>query len=190
LLRICLQAGQPVSDGVPQDIEVDTVVSVTQSVAHTTDIAPGLARRQLSCFFPQAKGGLANALFGRYFFFEPLGKLSLPRVDQQINFCIYTALGILVSALNEALREAERRARRNQDEAKQSEARVNKILSSITDCFFEMDRDYRVVKMNERASEFLGRPGNSLSARLYGIYFRLLRQVANQRKLIFSSLRW
>jgi hypothetical protein len=24
LLRICLQAGQPVSDGVPQDIEVDT----------------------------------------------------------------------------------------------------------------------------------------------------------------------
>src|SRR6516225_6027161 len=59
-LHICLQAGQPVSDGVPQDVEVNTVVSVTQPVPHTTDIAPGLARRQLSGFFPQAKGGLAD----------------------------------------------------------------------------------------------------------------------------------
>jgi two-component system sensor histidine kinase/response regulator len=112
----------------------------------------------LGGFGPGILSTVLGAILGRYFFFEPLGKFSLSSVDQEINFCIYTALGILVSALNEALREAERRARRNQDEAKQSEARVNKILSSITDCFFEMDRDYRVVKMNERASEFLGRP--------------------------------
>jgi hypothetical protein len=34
---------------------------VTQSVAHTTNIAPGLARHQLGCFFPQAKRSLADA---------------------------------------------------------------------------------------------------------------------------------
>ena len=61
LLRICLQARQPVSNGVPQEIEVNTVVNVTQSVAHTTNIAPGLARHQLGCFFPQAKRSLADA---------------------------------------------------------------------------------------------------------------------------------
>jgi hypothetical protein len=49
------------TDGVPQDIEVDTIVSVTQSVTQTTDISPRLARRQLSCLFPQTNGGLANA---------------------------------------------------------------------------------------------------------------------------------
>ena len=112
----------------------------------------------LGGFGPGILSMVLGAILARYFFFEPLGKFSLPRVDQQINFCIYSALGILVSVLNEALREAECRARRKQDEANQSEARVNKILSSITDCFFEMDRAYRVVKMNERASEFLGRP--------------------------------
>jgi D-alanine--poly(phosphoribitol) ligase subunit 1 len=33
----------------------ETFLSVTESVAHTTDIAPGLPRRQLSCFFPKRK---------------------------------------------------------------------------------------------------------------------------------------
>jgi PAS domain S-box-containing protein len=112
----------------------------------------------LGGFGPGMLSTALGAILGRYFFFEPLGRFSLLRVDQQINFGIYTALGILVSALNEALREAERRARRNQDEARQSEARVNNILSSITDCFFELDREYRMVEMNERASEFLGKP--------------------------------
>jgi K+-sensing histidine kinase KdpD len=92
----------------------------------------------LGGFGPGILSMVLGAILARYFFFEPLGNFNLPRVDQQINFCIYCALGILVSALNEALREAECRARRNQDEAKQSEARVNKILSSITDCFFEI----------------------------------------------------
>jgi hypothetical protein len=48
-------------DCVPQDVEINTVVSVPQSVAHAPDVAPRLVRHQLRCSFTQPKSGLANA---------------------------------------------------------------------------------------------------------------------------------
>src|ERR1700747_176296 len=42
LFCICFQPGQTVLDCIPQDVEVNSVVSVPQSVAHAADVAPGL----------------------------------------------------------------------------------------------------------------------------------------------------
>jgi hypothetical protein len=69
LLRICLpppssilrggqrlvEAGQAVSNRVPQDIEVDTVVSVTQSVTHTRISAQGWLDANSAAFSPKRK---------------------------------------------------------------------------------------------------------------------------------------
>jgi hypothetical protein len=83
-----------VLDSVPDDIEVDAVVSVPVSVAHTTDVGPGLVGRQLGGLVLQTKRGLAKAFQATLYRITPEGvtRKRLPIHAGQVTFNTFDVL--------------------------------------------------------------------------------------------------
>jgi hypothetical protein len=56
------QSGEFLVDGMPDDVQIEPIISVPQSIAHAADIAPRLVRHQCCRAIAEAVGGLAYAL--------------------------------------------------------------------------------------------------------------------------------
>ena len=59
-------------------------------------------------------------------------------------------------ALQKAHGELEERVAERTKELSQSEQRISRILSSITDCYYALDRDWRVIEINDQALKYFG----------------------------------
>jgi PAS domain S-box-containing protein len=87
---------------------------------------------------------------------RPLGHTSPEAIA--VSMFLFIVVGLTISELSEALH----RSRRQHEAAAESLARANRhiseVLSSITDCYFAVDRNWRVIDANDRAADYFRHP--------------------------------
>ncbi len=105
-------------------------------------------------FGPGLAATILTALGAAYFFLEPEG-FAVGLANDRSRLLAFLIVGTLISLLSGALHRSRRRARETSAEMESSRRRIADILSSITDCYFEIDPAGRMIKINEKAAAYL-----------------------------------
>ncbi|MBE9170613.1 PAS domain-containing protein [Pleurocapsales cyanobacterium LEGE 06147] len=140
-----------------------------------------------------------------YCFVPPLSSLKIAEPGSIIRLGVFVMAALLIGGLNESRRTALHREQRLRaaSEAAQSEAQaakecLEKVLSSISDGFYTLDRDWRYTYVNDRYCEMAGMQREDLLGRnvweLFpdavdtDIYVQFQRAMSEQTSLQFEYL--
>ena len=148
--------------------------------AYVGGLGPGL--------LATAMGVLTTA----FLILKPVYSIRVIAAREREHLVMFAVLGVLISLLSEALHRSRRHAEalhvarcRAEADAAALEGynqQIARILSSITDCYFALDRQWRIAEINERGAQYFHRkPEEMLGRGLWEIFPGCVGSVFEQR---------
>ena len=99
-------------------------------------------------FWPGIVTTVLGAALASYFWLPPFYAFRVSTVGDLVGLLVFVAIGVLISALSEAMDRGRRR--------------LESLLHSIDEGFVVFDQDWRCRYVNDRAAELLGQPAASM----------------------------
>ena len=103
-------------------------------------------------FGPGIVATALGAALGNYFWLPPYGSLRVAGVADVLGLVFFGAIGVLISALSEAMFRGRRR--------------LEALLHSLDEGFVVFDREWRYLYVNDRGAELLRQPASSMIGKL------------------------
>jgi PAS domain S-box-containing protein len=123
----------------------------------------------LGGFGPGVVATLASAVCAAYFWLEPRRTLLVLNADDWLGLFVFVVIGLLISAMNEAWRRANRALA-------ESRQRLDFTLSSIGEAVITTDPDGRVTLLNAVAERLTGWPATQAAGRPLHEVFVVVRE--------------
>ena len=111
---------------------------------------------------PALVTAVCGYLLANYFFIEPRGLLHWGGAGEVASMLAYALTSALIVGFGEAVRNARHGAASYRLELVERQQRMSSILESISDAFYAVDREWRLVYVNSHAERYFGRPKQEL----------------------------
>jgi PAS domain S-box-containing protein len=123
-------------------------------------------------FGPGLLATVVSAVLGAYFFVQPTLAFEITEVSNTARVCIFVIEGVLISWLNEALRNAKQRAELTALSLKESEERYRLLVDGVKDyAIFMLDPDGRITSWNEGAERMKGYRAAEILGKHFSIFY-------------------
>jgi PAS domain S-box-containing protein len=106
---------------------------------------------------------LVSCLLSTYFFVEPYYSLRIASWSNVVLLVVIGVVGLCLSVMSELTHRMRRRAelnvivtRRAEEALRQAQARTESVLASVADCHAVLDRQWRIVYVNDAAVRAIG----------------------------------
>jgi K+-sensing histidine kinase KdpD len=116
----------------------------------------------LGGLWPGVMTTLLCAIAADYFWIEPARSWAMVNPANLLGMFVFVAVGVLISALNEAWRRATTAVVESEQRLAGSEARKAGILDAALDCIITIDHKGRVVDFNASAERTFGYERNEI----------------------------
>ncbi|HWI13771.1 MAG TPA: PAS domain-containing protein, partial [Burkholderiales bacterium] len=104
----------------------------------------------------------AGYLLANYLFVDPRGTVAWHGAGDVVALMAYALSCALIIGFGEAMHSARERATSQRLEFGERQQRMASILDSISDGFYAVDRDWRLLYINAEAERYFGRPKHEL----------------------------
>jgi len=111
---------------------------------------------------PALVTAVAGYALANYFFVDPRGTLSWHGAGEVIALMAYALSCALIIGFGEAMHGARERASSQRLKFSEGQQRMASIVDSISDGFYAVDRDWRLLYINAEAERYFGRPKHEL----------------------------
>ncbi len=116
-------------------------------------------------------GGLGPALLSialapGWIFMPHPEAIAVAPAERFVRVLTFVGTSLLVAGFGEAMRRARFAAERHARAATEARQKLARTMESITDCFYTMDREWRVTYVNAQAASYCGLPKEAILGRV------------------------
>jgi len=103
-----------------------------------------------------------GALSADFFFVQPIFQFTIYHLSSVVDVSLFFFVGLTISLLSEMLHRERLRVQETCDALTQTTRTAAEILTSMTEAYFSVDRDWKLIEVNQRLGEHLGRDANAM----------------------------